>query len=251
MYTGSPHTYTDWRETMPYRTILFDADNTLMDFSRSEHDALWDCLIARGLPCNDAIIARYAAINDEFWKMLECGKIEREALRIGRFAKFIQEFGFACDPQALADDYMAALSTKSYLMDGALELCQNLYGKCRLYLITNGNTRVQEGRFNPSPLAPLFEDVFISEDMGCAKPEKAYFDAVAARIPHFDPADTLVVGDSLTSDIQGGINAHLATCWYNPHGKPVPAGMPIDYVARTFPEIQAIILGEYGSPDLH
>lgn len=229
---------------MPYGTVLFDADNTLLDFTRSEHDALYDCLVARGLPHDEHIIARYAAINDAYWKMLERGEIHREALRIQRFATFAEEFGFDCEPRALADEYMAMLCTKSYLMEGALELCQALYGKCRLYLITNGNTKVQKDRFDPSPLAPLFENVFISEKMGCAKPEKAYFDAVAASIPDFQPEDTLVVGDSLSSDIQGGIQAGLDTCWFNPKGKVAPAGMHIRYTVRTLAEVRPIILRE-------
>ncbi len=228
---------------MPYGTILFDADNTLLDFTRSEHDALQECLIARGLPHDDAVITRYAIINDEHWKMLERGEIGREELRISRFAVLIREYGFDCDPCALADEYLVALSGKSYLIEGAWDLCRHLHDACRLYLITNGNTKVQEGRFNPSPLFPLFEDIFISEQMGCAKPDKAYFDAVASRIPDFNPADTLVVGDSLSSDIQGGINAGLPTCWYNCHGKPTPEGMKIDYIVHNLSEIEPIALG--------
>jgi 2-haloacid dehalogenase len=227
---------------MSYRTVLFDADNTLLDFTRSEHEALRDCLRARGLPCGKHVTEGYAAINDRHWKRLERGLTTREALRVARFEDFCREYGFGCDPRQLADDYFDTLCTKSYLIDGALELCERLHGQARLYLITNGNTKVQNGRFNPSPLAPLFEAVFISEDMGCAKPSKAYFDAVAAAIPEFDPADTLVVGDSLSSDIQGGINAGLATCWYNPHGKTAPADMKIDYTVRSLDEIPPIVL---------
>ena len=227
---------------MSYRTVLFDADNTLLDFTRSEHEALCDCLRARGLPCDKHITDGYAAINDRHWKLLEQGLTTREGLRVARFEDFCREYGFDCDPRRLADDYFDTLCTKSYLIDGALELCRELYGHARLYLITNGNTKVQNGRFDPSPLAPLFDGVFISEDMGCAKPSKDYFDAVADTIPGFDPTNTLVVGDSLSSDIRGGINAGLATCWYNPHGKPVPADMKIDYVVRSLDEILPIIL---------
>lgn len=227
---------------MAFHIVLLDADNTLLDFTRSEHEALCDCLRARGLPTHREITDRYAKINDDFWKQLEKGEVTRELLRIQRFAKLFCEFGYDCDPVQMADDYMAALSTKSYLMEGALDFCQHLYGKCRMFVITNGNTSVQKGRFDPCPLAPMFENCFISEEMGCAKPEKAFFDAVAALIPNFDPADTIVIGDSLSSDIQGGINAGLTTCWFNPQGKAVPADMPIDHVVTTFEEIEAIIL---------
>lgn len=227
---------------MSYQTILLDADNTLLDFTRSEHDALCDCLAMRSLPHTDDIISRYAEINDFYWKQLELGLVTRDRLRVARFETFFHEFGFAHDPQKMADDYMARLATKSYLVEGALEFCQKLYGQCRLYLITNGNTLVQKGRFDPSPLAPLFEACFISEQMGCAKPEAAYFHMVAAAIQNFDPASTLVVGDSLSSDVQGGINAGLDTCWFNPQRKPKPSHIPMTYMAYTFDEMLDIIL---------
>ncbi len=227
---------------MSYQIALIDADNTLLDFSRSEQVALCECLVSRGLPTHIEITSRYAAINDFYWKQLERGLVTRESLRIKRFDDFFKEFGFDCDPVQMADDYMAALSTKSYLMDGALDFCKQVYSQCRLFVITNGNTLVQKGRFDPSPLSPYFEDCFISEQMGCAKPERAYFDAVANRIPNFDPDTTLVIGDSLSSDIRGGINAGLDTCWFNPTGKARPTDIPMTYEARSFPEIKRILL---------
>ncbi len=228
---------------MPYRIALFDADNTLLDFSRSEHDALKDCLIARGLPHDRTVIERYSAINDAQWKLLEKGLTTRSALRIDRFAIFLEEFGFAHDPVAMADDYMAALSAKPYLMEGADPLIRAVYGHCRLYIITNGVASVQNARFNVTPLAPLFDGVFISEELNCAKPDKAFFDHVAAAVPDFDPDEAIVIGDSLTSDMQGGINAGLATCWFNPQGKPAPTDMSIDYTVRALSEIAPILLG--------
>ncbi len=226
---------------MRYRTILFDADNTLMDFSRSEHDALCDCLAARGLPHDETAIARYSAINDRYWKMLERGEVTREVLKVRRFADFISEYGFDCDPATLAADYMRTLSTKSYLMDGAEALCRRLVGSCRLYLITNGNAFVQHGRFDPSPLAPLFHACFISECFGCEKPDPAYFELVAASIPAFRPEETLVVGDSLSSDIKGGMNAGLDTCWFNPRGKVCPPDMTPTYTCTTLAEVGDVI----------
>ncbi len=227
---------------MSYKIALLDADNTLLDFTRSEYHALRDCLIVRGISTDDAFIARYSKINDDHWKLLERGEITREFLRINRFAQLFREYGLDFDPEKMADDYMAALSTKSFLMDGALDFCRHLYGQCRLFIITNGNTSVQKGRFNPCPLAPMFENCFISEEMGCSKPEKAFFDAVAAMIPDFDPRATIVVGDSLSSDIQGGINAGLDTCWFNPKKKPLPPNVSATYVAHSFDEIEKIIL---------
>lgn len=227
---------------MAYRIALLDADNTLLDFSRSEHEALCDCLRKRGLPAHREITDTYAKINDEHWKQLECGKMTREFLRINRFAVFFKTFGFDADPERMADDYLATLATKSYLLDGAFDFCQSLFGQCRMFIITNGNTAVQKGRFDPCPIAPFFENRFISEEMGCAKPEIEFFRSVASKIPDFDPADTLVIGDSLSSDIQGGINAGMDTCWYNPKRKPLNGSVSPTYIAHTFDDIRNIIL---------
>ncbi len=228
---------------MSYRIALFDADNTLLDFTRSEREALTDCLRARGLPYEDAIIARYSAINDAHWKMLERGETTRERLRIDRFAVFFKEFGFDVDPERMADDYLNALTGKSYTMPGADALIERLVGHTRLFIVTNGVGIVQNMRFNVTAMAPHFEGVFISEEVGFSKPDKQFFHHVAAAVSGFNPRDAIIIGDSLTSDIQGGINAGIATCWFNPHGKVAPAGMPIDYTVRTLDEVEAIIKG--------
>lgn len=227
---------------MAYSIALFDADNTLLDFTRAEHDALCECLTARGLPNDDATIARYSAINDGYWKKLERGETTRERLKVDRFADFFATMDYDGDPAAMADDYVSALSRQSYLLDGALELIRALHGKCRLYIITNGITTVQKSRFGTCPLAPYFDACFISEEMGCAKPEKRFFDLVFDAIPDFDPAGAIVIGDSLSSDIRGGINAGLDTCWFNPADKPVPDAMPITYTVTKLEDILPILL---------
>ncbi len=228
---------------MPYRIALFDADNTLLDFSRSEHEALTDCLNARGLPHDSAVTGRYAAINDAQWKLLERGLTTRDVLRVERFAILAREFGFNLDPVAMANDYVDALSGKAYMMEGAEALCRALHGHCRMYIITNGVARVQNERFNVTPLAPLFDGVFISEDLGCAKPDPVFFEHVAGAIPGFDPAEALVIGDSLTSDIRGGINAGIDTCWFNRTGADAPADMPITYTVTSLSAVEPILRG--------
>lgn len=230
---------------MRYTTLLMDADNTLLDFTRSEHDAIAETFAHFGLPHDDHTIAIYSAVNDAHWKMLERGEIEKSVLMWKRFEAFCERTGLEADPKALAAHYLLTLSTKSYMIDGALEVCAALAEKCRMYIITNGDKRVQQGRFNPSPLAKYFDRVYISEEVGFEKPDIRYFEAVMADIPDFDPATTLVVGDSLTSDIKGGINAGLDTCWYNPKGKTLPDGLPVTYVIGDLVELPA--LAEKGS----
>ncbi len=227
---------------MPYSIALFDADNTLLDFSRSEHDALAECLTVRGIEPTEAVIARYSAINDAHWKLLERGLTTRDQLRIDRFSVFFAELGVNFDPEQMADDYMAALSGKSYCMEGAEALIDALVGQCRMFIITNGIASVQNARFNVTAMAPHMEGVFISEELGCAKPSRAFFDKVAAAIDGFDPRDALVIGDSLSSDIQGGIFAGIDTCWFNRHGAPAPADMNITYTVSRLSDVKSILL---------
>ncbi len=227
---------------MPYKIALIDADQTLFDFKKSEREALSDCLIARGLLPSDRILERYAQINDEHWKLLEEGKITRAYLKISRFQKLFSEFGYALDPESMADDYWNTLAKKSYLLDGAENFCAHLFGRVRLFIITNGTAEVQKGRFDPSPIAPYFENCFISEEIGYAKPHVEFFHTVSRMIPHYSPQETLVIGDSLTSDIRGGINASLDTCWFNPQKLVAPLDIRPTYITSTFDEILRILL---------
>ena len=228
---------------MAYRIALFDADNTLLDFTRSEREALCICLAARGISTDEETIQLYSRINDRHWKRLEKGLTTRDRLKVERFADFFSELGFCCDASRIAEDYVTALSNQRFLIDGALDLVKALHGQCSLYVITNGISSVQRSRFGGCPLAPYFDGSFISEEMGCAKPDPIFFERVAARIPDFSPLDALVIGDSLTSDMEGGIHAGLDTCWFNPMGKPAPAGMPITYTVSSLSEIRPILLG--------
>lgn len=216
---------------MRYDTLLFDADGTLLDFSRSEREAFATAVATLGIVADDEMAHAYSIINDSLWKQLEQKKIQRSELRVRRFAMLAEQYGIDCDAYSLSERYVNELATRSYLLDNALEVCTRLFEEGhRLYLITNGFVKVQQGRFMSSPLRPLFSDVFISDEIGFDKPAPQYFDAVRARIPHFEADKTLVIGDSLTSDICGGINAGLDTCWFDPEHKSAPKDMHINYI---------------------
>jgi FMN phosphatase YigB (HAD superfamily) len=143
----------------------------------------------------------------------------------------------------MATAYTDFLSTKSYLIDGALATCRALSGECRLYVITNGIGYVQHGRFDPSPISRYFSGTFISEELGAEKPDRAYFDRVAAMIEGFDPATTLIVGDSLSSDMAGGVASGIDTCWFNPRGGACPESLPITYTVARLEDVVPIALG--------
>lgn len=226
-----------------YRTLLFDADETLLDFPRSERAALCEALQRSGITPNSEMIEEYSRINSATWKRLERGEITKEALRIERFFEFCRYFGLQADVPRMAADYLASLATQSFLLEDALEVCRILTKCCDLYIITNGIADVQHGRLDRSPIRPFFKDIFISEELGAEKPNPAFFEAVASRIPNFEIADTLVVGDSLTSDMAGGIMAGLDTCWLNFKGKEKPSHLPITYVIGNLRDVIPLVLG--------
>lgn len=225
-----------------YKILLFDADATLLDFHRSEYEAVIDCLEYAGLPATDEIIKKYSEINDGYWKMLERNEITKPELMVARWRSLLEYYNFDFDAEIISNLYPEKLSEKCYILDGAEELCKKLHGKFKMYIITNGFKSVQQKRFCMSPLAKYFDDVFISEDIGYDKPSIKYFELISKRIPDFDPAKALVIGDSLTSDIRGGINAGIDTCWYNPKGKKAPDDMKITYTISNLSQIEGIVL---------
>ncbi len=187
-------------------------------------------------------MATYSRINDAMWKRLERGEITKEALREARFAEFCVAVGASCDVKQMATAYIEFLSEQHELIAGALEVTKELSKHFALYIVTNGIKTVQRRRFAASELKPYFKDIFISEELGFEKPHRGYFDAVARRIKNFSPEHVLIVGDSLTSDIKGGIAAGIDTCWYEPHGLPSPADIPMTYRIKALEDLVPLLL---------
>ncbi len=231
----------------PYTYLLFDVDNTLLDFDRSEHDAMALALREHGFPDDEEIIATYSRINDEHWELLEKGEIDRATLIWHRFQVLGEVCGLSpMDPVAFAKSYVKHLSHQSFLLGNSYEVCRQLAQHYTLCAITNGNAGVQHGRFDPSPLFPLFHSVYISEDIGHNKPSQAYFDVVRAALPDLDPAHALVIGDSLTSDIAGGVRWGTDTCWLCPDpsrcGDAAARGLAPTYTITQIDELLDILL---------
>ena len=226
---------------MKYKTILFDADMTLFDFKASEHHCLKQTLQEFGFPCSEEAVALYSTINDSYWKRFERGEIDRASLLVKRFADFFEKIGVSGDPAAFNQQYLENIGGSAILLDGAEELCRELCKTHRLYIITNGTARNQRRRFAKAGFDAYFSDVFISEEMGCQKPQTAFFDYVAKNIPDWDAESTLVVGDSLTSDIQGAINSGLDCCWFNPEALPYTLEKPCTYAVSSLEQIKELL----------
>ena len=231
---------------MRYETVLLDADDTLLDFHRSEREALSDMMNGMGVDPTEERLLAYSRINKALWKALERGEITKPRLIIRRFEEFMEYLSLPCDEErarSLAETYMNALSQKGYFLEGARELCEALYGKVRVYIVTNGVGFVQRGRQAISGLDRLVDGTFISEVIGYEKPSPLYFEHVAAEIPNFSKETTLIVGDSLSSDIRGGVDFGIDTCWYNPKGL-LPSeelAGKITYTVKDHKEIEQII----------
>ncbi|WP_339317387.1 YjjG family noncanonical pyrimidine nucleotidase [Paenibacillus sp. FSL R10-2734] len=226
---------------MKYAVILFDADDTLFDYGMAESHALTNAFLHFGMPTGAEDYAlSYQEINDALWRDLEQGKISSAALRVERFNRLFAANALELDPEAFSEAYLRFLGEGTFLIQGAIELCGELAG-CRLAIITNGIKEVQTSRIQGSPLCDTFEQIIISEEAGCQKPEIGIFDYAFAKLGITDKEKVLIVGDSLTSDIQGGINYGIDTCWFNPLGKENISGVQPKYEIRSLSELLDIV----------
>ncbi len=221
--------------------LFLDLDDTILDFHKAERIALRKTVEGFGIAATDTVLTTYSAINRAHWEALERGELTREEVVTGRFAALFRTFGMPVDATACARDYEKNLAVGHYFLPGAEETVKALSRTHRLFLASNGTASVQHGRMTSAGLYPYFEQVFVSQDIGHNKPAKAYFDGCFARIPGFDPAKAMIVGDSLTSDILGGINAGIATCWVNPGGQPCRPDIRPDHEIRALHELPALL----------
>ncbi len=199
--------------------IFLDLDDTILDFHRAEAVAIRKTLQSLNVNPTDAVVARYSEINDGFWKALERGEITREQLKLQRFGCLFEELGVRVSPSVAKRLYEKNLSAGHFFMEGAPKLLITLAAKYELYLVSNGTLAVQKSRLKSAGIERYFKGVFISEEIGVNKPQKEFFDRCTQTIPQYDPSASVILGDSLSSDVQGGINAGMHTCWFNPHGK--------------------------------
>lgn len=221
--------------------LFLDLDDTILDFHKAERIALSKTIRQFGVEPTEEVLARYHVINRWHWEQLEQGKLTRAEVLENRFGVLFAELGVAADKAACARAYEKNLSIGHYFLPGAEEAVDRLSKKYRLFLASNGTASVQKGRMTSANLYRFFEKVFVSQEIGHNKPSKAYFDGCFAQIPDFEPAKAIIVGDSLSSDIQGGINAGILTCWVNPAHAPGRVDIVPDYEIEALSQLEALL----------
>ena len=226
-----------------YRTILWDLDQTLLDFDRSMDYAIRAVFEQYDLYIDEKIAARYEVINRDHWNRLERGEITKEEVKVGRFRTLLEELGIRhIKPEEIAASYQEALGSVYYYIDGAVEVVTRLRELgYHQYVVTNGVNTTQNSKMKLSGFDKLTDGVFVSELMGYPKPMKGYFDACFALLPEGTREQSILVGDSLTSDMQGANNAGIAACWFNPQGKDKDIAVRIDYEIRHLKELLEIL----------
>ncbi|MEA4972618.1 MAG: YjjG family noncanonical pyrimidine nucleotidase [Candidatus Metalachnospira sp.] len=226
---------------MSYNIILFDLDNTLFDFDANQAESLKMLFTEKGVELTDEIYKTYDGINRNLWVEYELGKISIDTLLNTRFAKTMTLYNREVDGEKWEIDYRKYLNRGSQLIDGVYDLLGELSKSHRLFAATNGVNETQVSRLKLSGIYDFFEDVFISEEVGAQKPSVKFFDYAFSHICDFKKEESLMVGDTLTSDIKGGLDSGIDTCWYNPYGLQPSELIKSTYTIKELSELKEIL----------
>ena len=228
---------------MAITKILWDVDGTLLDFDAPEKAAVQSLFHEYGFcECTDEMVKRYSQINRGYWERLERKELTKPEILVGRFKTFFEEVGIdTAYAQEFNDKYQERLGDTIVFRDNSYEIVKSLQGKISQFVVSNGTIAAQTKKLRASELGNLMDGIFLSEQVGFEKPDIKFFDIVLETIQAKDKTQVIIVGDSLTSDILGGTNAGIKTCWYNPKGLPVKGNVRIDYEIKDLHEIYRVL----------
>ncbi|SDC93472.1 2-haloacid dehalogenase [Terribacillus halophilus] len=224
-----------------YDALFFDVDNTILDFTKTEQEALPLLFQQHGLPIDEAAMTAYRTINQRLWHSFEKGEIDRDTVVRSRFTEFSALYGRQVEGADLDTAYRELLAQGRHMIAGAAEVLDKLSNHYPLYIVTNGVSETQFRRLKATGLFPYFQSVFVSEDTGFQKPMSGFFDYVFERVPGIEPGRSLIIGDSLVADIQGGNMAGMDTCWFNPSRLPNHLPLTPDYEITKLEELLDIL----------
>jgi YjjG family noncanonical pyrimidine nucleotidase len=225
-----------------YPWLWFDADGTLFDYNRAEATALKNTFRSLSLPFEEGYLDTYRRINQGLWLALEQSEITPAALQSRRFELLLESLRLRGSAEQISSVYLAQLALCAELTEGAFEVLQALHGKSRIAIVTNGLQSVQRGRLAHSKIRDFIDELIISEEIGAAKPQPAFFEVAFSRTGNPPKSDVLIIGDSLSSDIRGGLDYGLDTCWYNPESAPRPTVLgQITYEIRRLTELLELL----------
>ncbi|WJY28260.1 MULTISPECIES: YjjG family noncanonical pyrimidine nucleotidase [Sporosarcina] len=201
---------------MDYDVFLFDLDDTLLEFETSERNAFKRAFTEAGLAEGlDAYRSEYRKISSVLWRELEEGRTTMAELKVSRFRELFRRFDIRLDADEFSETYLAMLGEEAHLIDGVVDMLDSL-GDAPLAIVTNGFVKAQIARIACSPLNERFKVILSSEEAGYQKPRPEIFREALERLGADETSRVLMTGDSLTSDIKGGNQAGLDTCWFNP-----------------------------------
>ena len=216
-----------------YQVLLFDVDGTLLDFDKAERIGIERVLTHFGVPATEENMQKYHHLNKSYWQKLERGELTRE--------HFFSDFGIKVNGAEVDGLYRQTLNESAFLLDGVMDLLNGLKNRYELHIVTNGVAETQYKRLAVAGLDKLFKGIYVSEESGYQKPQQEYFDYCFEKMGRNDVENMLIIGDSLTSDIRGGNNAGIDTCWYCPKGGEIPAGVRVNYTIHRLDALKDLI----------
>lgn len=233
----------NWEIMAKYKYLLWDIDGTILNFELAERAAIRSLFDRFKLgECSDEMLMYYSQINKRYWQLMESGKIKKDKMLVERFIEFFSNKGINADIAAeFNKEYQIALCDTIVFNDDAIDIIEHQKKTCKIIIVTNGTEVVQEKKLERSGLNDIVDNVFISELVGFEKPNIKFFEKVILEVGIKDLKEALIIGDSLTSDIQGGHNIGIDTCWYNPKNEKNTTLLSPTYTIRNLHELENII----------
>lgn len=233
----------NWEIMAKYKYLLWDIDGTILNFELAERAAIRSLFDRFKLgECSDEMLMYYSQINKRYWQLMESGKIKKDKMLVERFIEFFSYKGINADIAAeFNKEYQIALCDTIVFNDDAIDIIKHQKKTCKIIIVTNGTEVVQEKKLERSGLNDIIDNVFISELVGFEKPNIKFFEKVILEVGIKDLKEALIIGDSLTSDIQGGHNIGIDTCWYNPKNEENTTLLNPTYTIRNLHELENII----------